>query len=122
MKITVPEFRHHQLTNEYLESSVLAVAADALAIPLTAPIISKTTGVDAEALTIANGLPGQMCKIIIAVDGGGTGTLTPVASTGWATIVFADAGDQALLMYVDDTVGWIILGLTGVAAPPVITI
>lgn len=121
-KITVPEFRHHQLINEYVESAVLAVAADALVIPLTSPIISKTTGADAEALTIANGLPSQMCKIIIAADGGGDGTLTPATATGWATIVFADAGDQALLMYVDDTVGWIILGLTGVAQPPVITV
>ena len=120
-KITVPEFRHHQLTTDYTESASLAVAADVLAIPLTAPIIIKTTGADAEALTIADGLPGQMCQIILSVDGGGDGTLTPATATGWATIVFADAGDQAILMYVDDTIGWIIMSITGKVQPPVMT-
>ena len=38
------------------------------------------------------------------------------------TIVFADAGDRAQLYYVDDTIGWIILGLSGVAGPPVTTV
>ncbi len=122
MKATKYEFFHHTLLTEYVDNAILAVAADALVIPLTSPIISKTTGADAEALTIANGVPGQMCVILLATDGGGDGTLTPATSTGWATIVFADAGDQATLFYVDDTVGWIITDLNGVSAPPVKTI
>lgn len=100
----------------------VAVAADVLAIPLTAAHVSKTTGADAEALTLANGTPGQVITITLTVDGGGTGTLTPATKTGFATIVFADAGDGAALRYVDDTVGWVLLGTAGVAAPPVITI
>ncbi len=122
MKATMLEFFHHALTTEYPDGAVLEVAADALVIPLTSPYISKTTGADAEALTLANGLPGQICIIDLATDGGGDGTLTPATSTGWATIVFADAGDMAILFYVDDTVGWIILGMNGVAAPPVKTV
>lgn len=121
-KITNFDFRHYTLTTEYVESATLAVAADVLVMPLTHPMILKTTGADAEALTLANGVPGQTITINVTVDGGGDGTLTPSTATGWATIVFADAGDQAILGYVDDTTGWIILGLTGVAAPPVITI
>lgn len=121
-KITTLEFRHHSLINGYAESAVLAVAADVLAIPVTHPYVSKTTGGDAEALTLADALPGQMVVINLATDGGGDGTLTPATATGWATIVFADAGDQAVLLYVDDTVGWIIVGLSGVAAPPAITV
>lgn len=100
----------------------VAVAADVLAMPITHVHVSKTTGNDAEALTLANGKQMQILQIDLVVDGGGTGTLTPVTATGWATIVFADAGDRAVLLYVDDTVGWIILGLSGVAAPPVTTI
>lgn len=122
MKATVLEFRHHSLLTEYAASPVLSVAADVLAIPLTHPIISKSTGADAEALTLADGVPGQMINIILTTDGGGSGTLTPTTKTGFATIVFADAGDRAVLMYVDDTVGWIIIGLSGVAAPPVTTV
>ena len=122
MKATAFEFFHHTLTTTYKENPITAVAADVLAIPLTSPIISKTTGADAEALTLADGLPGQTCTIILATDGGGDGTLTPATATGWATIVFADAGDQATVYYVDDTVGWIIMGMNGVAAPPVKTV
>lgn len=98
------------------------IAADVLAIPVTHPYVKKTTGADAEALTLANGVPGQVLVIDIVTDGGGDGTLTPTTSTGWATIVFADAGDKATLYYVDDTMGWIILGLNGVSGPPAFTV
>ena len=97
-------------------------AADSLAIPVTHSTVEKTTGVDAEALTLANGEPGQILTIVLATDGGGDGTLTPTTMTAFATIVFADAGDTATLMFVDDTVGWVILGTAGVAAPPVISV
>ena len=116
------QFLHQSLTTTYPENVINAVAADVLAIPTTRPYVSKTTGGDAEALTLANGVPGQVLVINLATDGGGTGTLTPATSTGFATIVFADAGDQAVLLYVDDTVGWVIIGLSGVAAPPAITV
>lgn len=104
------------------KASSADVAADALAIPVTAGVVKKTTGADAEALTLANGTAGQVLVIVLDTDGGGDGTLTPTTSYGFATIVFADAGDHATLMYVDDTLGWVILGLSGVAAPPAITV
>lgn len=97
-------------------------AADSLAIPLTHTVVTKTTGADAEALTLADGSPGQFLHIHLGTDGGGDGTLTPSTATGWATIVFADAGDRASLYYVNDTVGWIILGLSGVSAAPATTV
>jgi hypothetical protein len=96
--------------------------ADSLAIPITHAYVAKTTGGDAEALTLANGENGQILTIALVTDGGGVGTLTPVTCSGFATIAFEDAGDNVTLMYIDDTVGWIILGTAGVAAPPVITI
>jgi len=105
-----------------LKAGSVDVAADELAIPLTHGIVKKTTGADAEALTLADGTPRQDLLIILDTDGNGDGTLTPSTSTGFATIVFADAGDQALLHYVDDTIGWVIQGLAGVAAPPAITV
>lgn len=106
----------------YIPAGGTTSAADSLAIPVTHSYVAKTTGADAESLTLANGENGQILVISLAVDGGGDGTLTPTTCSGFLTIVFADAGDTATLLYVDDTVGWVILGLTGVAAPPVITI
>ncbi|AVX04335.1 hypothetical protein MXMO3_01810 [Maritalea myrionectae] len=99
-----------------------SVAADELAIPVTARYVAKTTGADAEALTLADGTPGQKINIALVADGGGDGTLTPATCSGFATIVFADAGDIVDLEYVDDTVGWILVGSAGVAAPPATTV
>jgi len=96
-------------------------AADSDAIPLTHGIVAKTTAAIATSLTLANGEPGQELMIYLAVDGGGAGTLTPTTTTGFTDIVFDDAGDQVVLRYIDDTIGWIILSATGVAAPPAIT-
>jgi hypothetical protein len=54
-------------------------------------------------------------------DGGGTGmTLTPATLTGFATINFADAGDEAVLLYVNDVTGWIILSVFGLTGPPTV--
>ncbi len=97
------------------------VAADVLAIPVTHRVVIKTTGGDAEALTLADGSPGQLLTIVLGTDGGGDGTLTPTTKTGFATIVFADAGDQATLQFLNSTLGWVIVGYAGTAAPPVIT-
>lgn len=97
------------------------VAADVLAIPITHRVVVKTTGADAEALTLADGIEGQKLTIVLGTDGGGDGTLTPTTKTGFATIVLADAKDNVTLEFVDSTVGWIILGAAGVAAPPVIS-
>lgn len=98
------------------------VAADVLAIPLTHSVVVKTTGADAEALTLADGAQGQILTIILGTDGGGDGTLTPTTATGFVSIVFADAGDHATLRYVDDTTGWVIVGCAGVSAPPAISL
>lgn len=113
---------YHQNDSDATDDLSTTVAADVLAIPVTHMYVTKTTGADAEALTLANGEPGQVLYITHGTDGGGDGTLTPVTKTGWATIVFADAGDRAKLRYVDDTIGWIIDGLSGVAGPPVTTV
>lgn len=95
-------------------------AGGTLAVPITADYVAMTTG-GVEALTLADGEPGQELNLNLVTDGG-DGTLTPSTSSGWATIVFADAGDGAHLKYVDDTVGWVIVGLSGVLAPPAITV
>lgn len=102
--------------------SSVAVAADVLAIPVTAEYVAKTTGSDAEALTLANGVPGQVLTVSLVTDGGGDGTLTPATKSGFVNVVLADAGDTVTFKYIDDTIGWVIVGAAGVAAPPVIAL
>ena len=117
--LSIGEFyRQNESSDDGTEDIATTVAADVLVIPVTHGYVAKTTGADAEALTLANGTPGQILVIYLATDGGGDGTLTPATATGWSTIVFADAGDQAVLYYVDDNAGWRIWSLTGKAGPP----
>lgn len=68
-----------------------------------------TTG--ANALTLANGTPGQLKAVTMVVDGG-DGTLTPATKTGFATITFGDVGDSVLLQY-HATLGWMIVANYG---------
>ena len=102
--------------------SSTTVAADVLVIPTTYRYVAKTTGADAEALTLANGKPGYKVTVSLVTDGGGDGTLTPATASGFVNVVLADAGDTVTLEYVDNTVGWVIVGAAGVAAPPVIAL
>ncbi len=98
----------------------VAVAGDDLIIPVTNGVVLKTTGGDGEALSLADGTKAQLLVITLVTDGNGDGTLTPTTATGWATIVFADVGDTAVLLYID-SLGWVIIGLHGTAAPPAFT-
>lgn len=85
------------------------VAADALAIPVTAEYVVKTIGVDAEALTLADGLfEGQPLTIIIdASPLGALATLTPTTKTGFTSLYLRNAGDRVRLRWVNKTVGWV---------------
>jgi hypothetical protein len=100
----------------------IAMAADVLVIPLTHAVVSKTTGSDAEALTLDDGVPGQLLTIILTTDGGGAGTITPARKTGWATAVLDEAGDVFTFKYIDNSLGWVVIGCAGVAACPVISV
>ena len=94
--------------------NLLATATKAggtLPVPITARFVTMVTG-GAEALTLADGVPGQESTIIFGADSG-DGTLTPTTKTGFSTIVFADVGDYAHLRFVDTTVGWIVMGSGG---------
>lgn len=103
-------------------SGSTTVAADALVIPVTHRMVVKTTGADAEALTLANGVAGQRLTVTLGTDGGGTGTLTPATATGFVSVAFADAGDTATFEYVDDTAGWILVGCYGATAQPTVAL
>lgn len=113
-----------ELANAGTGVNKTTVAADALVIPTNFRYVAKTTGADGEALTLADGqFPGQRVNIRLVTDGGGDGTLTPASPLGFATIVFADAGDFAELEWTNDGTndGWIIAGIGGLTAQPTVT-
>ena len=105
--------------NGYYHPGGSTTASGAGAIPVTHAYVAATAG-GSVAWTLADGTAGQVLQIY-SVDAN-TGTLTPSTSTGWATIVFTDIGDRAVLQFVDSTIGWIIMSLSGVSAPPTSTV
>lgn len=94
-------------------------ASGTLAVPITHRSVAMTTG-GVEALTLADGLPGQRLHLALVTDGG-DGTLTPTTKTGFAAIIFADVKDNVDLEFIDSSTGWVVLGSAGVPAPPVLT-
>ncbi len=72
---------------------------------------TKVTSTGANALTLADGVDGQIKFIVMVVDGGDA-TLTPTTKTGFSTIVFNDAGDGVGLVFTTTT-GWIVFANNG---------
>lgn len=59
--------------------------------------------VDGQTLTI----------IIVGLQSGGSWVVTPTTKTGFTKISFDTKGDTATLLYVNDTIGWIIVANGG---------
>ena len=86
--------------------TVTTMAADALPVPVTASICHKTSGADAEALTIVAGTSGQVLIVIMIVDGGGTATLSGAQIIG--SVAFSEVGHTATLLYTNSK--WNMIG------------
>lgn len=103
----------------YAPPGAVDYAAGAGAFPITHVQITYATQGGGEAITIPDGVPGQILQVNHDTDGG-DGDITPDTATGYTSVNLADDGDMVTFMFVD-TVGWIILGTAGNAAPPVVT-
>jgi hypothetical protein len=77
---------------------------------LTTAFTSTGTG---DALTLANGVAGQVKTIVYVAEtaGADTGVLTPTTPLGYATITFTNVGDSVTLQYF--TQGWAVIGVRG---------
>ena len=60
--------------------------------------ITEITTTGANALTLADGVEGQL-KFLVMITDGGDGTLTPTNFGSGSTITFNDAGDTATLLF-----------------------
>lgn len=65
--------------------------------------------------TLPDGTPGQVTVLFVgSLMTGGTWKVTPTTCTGFSYLTFDTINDQATLLYVDDTIGWIIISHVGV--------
>ena len=84
----------------------------ATALSLNTMISELTTAGSGLAMTLANGVVGQIKIITMVVDGGGTATLTPATFANGTTIAFADVNDTVMLVYAN-TIGWVVVSNSG---------
>ena len=106
LKLTVANLINKLPTWLGFADTVTTMAADALAVPITASICHKTSGGDAESLTIVAGTSGQVLIIVMIVDGGGTATLSGAQING--SVAFSEVGHAATLLYTNSK--WNMIG------------
>ena len=104
--------RQNEATPTDSYSQVCAGATTAI---ITHPILRVTCPSSASTLTLPNGNPGQLIKIICD-DSTADVDVTPTTSTEFTAIALDTDGDACLLLYANDTDGWIIVSVTGTAA------
>ena len=109
-KVTVEDFTRYLPSPLGFSQSAQALTA-AGAVNTTAAITTIASSA-AIALTLVDGLAGQL-KFITMVTDGGTATLTPTTLNGYSTIAFDTDGDSVLLLFVDATHGWSIISNQG---------
>ena len=106
LKLTVANLINKLPTWLGFADTVTTMAADALAVPITASICHKTSGSDAETLTIVAGTSGQVLIIVMIVDGNGTATLSGAQMNG--SVAFSEVGHTATLLYTNSK--WNMIG------------
>jgi len=84
----------------------------ATALSLDTMISELTTGGSGLAMTLANGVVGQIKIITMVVDGGGTATLTPATFANGTTIAFDAVNETVMLLYAN-TIGWVVVSNSG---------
>ena len=82
------------------------------ALSLDTLVSEVTTTGSALAISLANGVVGQIKIITLVADGGGTATLTPATFANGGTIAFADVNDTVMLLYAT-TIGWVVISNSG---------
>ncbi len=104
------------LGSGYTDGGATDMPSGITAVPLNYALVKKTysNGTN-EAGTLADGIQGQLIKITIdCVNTSGSYVLTPTTKSGFISITFVEKGDQATLLFLDNTNGWILVGETGV--------
>ncbi len=115
LALTLDASQNATFAANVVNSTSTKTGAGALAVTTTTS--KYTTAGVADALTLADGVNGQLKEVILDVltTGGDSAVLTPATKTGYTTITFSAAGQSATLRFVT-TRGWIIMSLRGAVA------
>jgi hypothetical protein len=92
------------------------VASGTIVIPVTGyTLVTKTIGEGAGTVcTLANGVKGQILVIRAGtVTSSCTAVITPATCSGFTTATLIQAGQTITLLYVSDTIGWVLIGSGG---------
>lgn len=111
--------RNKEYSDSDLVDQVTAATTDTCVITHPYVQLDSTAGA-VTTFTLPDGEAGQLLVLDLQTDGGDV-DVTPTTATGWSVIALDDAGDKAILFYVNDVAGWIIIGLAGAAAAPLFT-
>jgi len=93
-------------------TQVLAATTDTCVV--THPFVKLDSSAGAvTTLTLPDGEPGQV--LVLQSINGNDIDVTPTTSYGWTVIALDAIGDTAVLLWANDTIGWVILSLMSVA-------
>jgi len=105
-----------QRDNEYAaldtKTQVLATTTDTCEIDYPLVKLDSSAGA-VTTLTVPDGKPGQIL-VLQSIDANNIDVI-PTTSFGFTTIALDVIGDTCVLLWANDTAGWIILSLFGVA-------
>ena len=93
-----------------------ALAAASSAASITTTLTTLATSSAAYTVVLPNGIQGQVKVFVFITDGGYDVTLTPTTMNDATSLLFADAGDAAILMWIGSD-GWQVIGAYGPGTP-----
>ena len=96
-------------------SSSTNLAPSSLPYVVLLKSVSGASGLDTTpGTTLQNGTSGQVLVLMIkSLMTSGTWVVTPTTCTGFTSITMDTKADVVSLLYVDDTIGWVITGNSG---------
>ena len=109
LKKTVPSYLASIGTG--LDGAATTMVTSDTVIPVTYNTVRIT--ISSRTCTLANGVKGQVLTLIGIDAVSGTLTIVPAKATGWSSATIATDGYSLILLYIDDTTGWVINGYAG---------
>lgn len=108
------EWRQRSLAPQSTDYTTQVLAATTDTCVVTHPFVKLDSSAGAvTTLTLPDGEPGQVL-VLQSIDANDI-DVTPTTSYGWTAIALDVIGDTAVLLWANDTMGWIILSLMSVA-------
>ena len=103
------------MANDGVSNGCSQMCSTSTAIPADVRMVQKYIGATGQVGTIDDGVDGQILFFRIdTCDTGATFVLTPDNCWGFTTLTFDAVNDSAVLLYLNDTYGWVLIGSNSV--------